>query len=231
MLLLLGAMTCLAATPKVPNTAPVSSPAKAVVTDSVALTPERKAPAVNYEAMEADATAVIAAREAALAGRFLTEFAEQPEAPKPDRMNPVKGIAAIAQQMASNTAKQAALPRNAFHIPGDSVQMMAKDFSGNGTLYTAQVTAVQQGDSVALKNLYNWGSQKGFIAPRAFVADNGAVTIPAQLILNHSSYGLIWIAPMKKNASGSLVYTLDPIKGQMDSKGNINVEGWGIFVL
>ena len=231
MLLLLGAMTCLAATPKVPNTAPVSSPAKAVVTDSVALTPERKAPAVNYDAMEADATAVIAAREAALAGRFLTEFAELPEAPKPDRMNPVKGIAAIAQQMASNTAKQAALPRNAFHIPGDSVQMMAKDFSGNGTLYTAQVTAVQQGDSVALKNLYNWGSQKGFIAPRAFVADNGAVTIPAQLILNHSSYGLIWIAPMKKNASGSLVYTLDPIKGQMDSKGNINVEGWGIFVL
>ena len=134
MLLLLGAMTCLAATPKVPNTAPVSPPAKAVVTDSVALTPERKAPAVNYEAMEADATAVIAAREAALAGRFLTEFAELPEAPKPDRMNPVKGIAAMAQQMASNTAKQAALPRNAFHIPGDSVQMMAKDFSGNGKL-------------------------------------------------------------------------------------------------
>lgn len=60
MLLLLGAMTCLAATPKVPNTAPVSSPAKAVVTDSVALTPGRKAPAVNYDAMEADATAVIA---------------------------------------------------------------------------------------------------------------------------------------------------------------------------
>lgn len=183
MLLLLGAMTCLAATPKVPNTAPVSSPAKAVVTDSVALTPERKAPAVNYDAMEADATAVIAAREAALAGRFLTEFAELPEAPKPDRMNPVKGIAAIAQQMASNTAKQAALPRNAFHIPGDSVQMMAKDFSGNGTLYTAQVTAVQQGDSVALKTSTTGARRRASSLP----APSWPTTAPLPFRLSSSS--------------------------------------------
>ncbi len=225
--LALAGTPCLAAGPNPLATLPVSPPAKAFAADSVQAPAARQGTRAVHEALERETSEILAAKEAQLAGRFLTQFADAPEGTRPDRMAPAASLGSLAAGKTSRTA--APLQRKAFHIPGDSLQMIAKDHSFNGSLYIAQVTARQDGDSIALENLYNWGSQEGFRAPRAFVADNGAVTIPAQKVMDHKTYGEIWIAPMRQQ-NGTIIYSFDPITGQMDASGNITVGGWGLFV-
>lgn len=225
--LALAGTPCLAAGPNPLATLPVSPPAKAFAADSVQAPAARQGTRAVHEALERETSETLAAKEAQLAGRFLTQFADAPEGTRPDRMAPAASLGSLAAGKAARMA--APLQRKAFHIPGDSLQMIAKDHSFNGSLYIAQVTARQDGDSIALENLYNWGSQEGFRAPRAFVADNGAVTIPAQKVMDHKTYGEIWIAPMRQQ-NGTIIYSFDPITGQMDASGNITVGGWGLFV-
>lgn len=227
--LMLAATPCLAGSPSVPVVS-VSPPVKAVATDSVQLSQQRRAATTDREAMEKDVSEVISAKEAAFADRFLTQFEDVPAGTGSDRMTPVAHLSPLLFGSSSYRAPAARLDRKAFHIPNDSVEMMSKDRSFNGSLYVAQITARQDGDSIALENLYNWGSVEGFRAPRAFVADNGVVTIPAQKIMDNATYGEIWIAPMKQTGASNITYSFDPIIGQMDANGNITVEGWGIFV-
>lgn len=179
-----------------------------------------------HKVLETSVTEMLQAKEEMLSQRYLTEFTVPEQAPRPDRLVPLQ---MSLQQTARTKATTHSTAKGAFHIPGDSLQLMAKDHSFNGSLYTAQVTAKQDGDSIALYNVYGWGAMEGYRAPRAYVADNGAVTIPAQLIMNHKTYGAIWIAPMKQQ-NGGIVYSFDPITGQMDAQGNISVGGWGLFV-
>lgn len=182
--------------------------------------------AASHEAMEQSISAMLQGKEEALASRYLTNFTEPAETPAPNRFTTLN----MSLQQCPSSGRMQQAPRAAFHIPGDSLVLITKDFSINGSLYSSPVVAKQDGDSIALYNVYGWGSMDGYRAPRAFVADNGEITIPAQLIVNHATYGEIWIAPMQQKQDGSLVYSFDPIKGQMDAQGNITVGGWGIFV-
>lgn len=225
--LTLIASPCLAGAPSAP-VMPASPPVKAVAADSVQLPSQRRAVVTDRDAMEKDVSEVIDTKEAAFAGRFLTQCKDVPAGTGRDCMTPAARLGSLQAGSSKSTARTQ-LQRKAFHIPGDSLKMISKDLSFNNSLYVAQVTARQDGDSIALENLYNWGGQEGFRAPRAFVADNGVVTIPAQRVMTHKTYGEIWIAPMQQRGTG-IVYTFDPITGQMDADGNITVGGWGLFV-
>ena len=86
------------------------------------------------------------------------------------------------------------------------------------------VRTIEGTDSIAIVNFWQPGiTVKAYVNPT-----DGSVSVPAQHIYNHETYGAIWLAFC--NTDGKPNYTT-PITGQADSSGTISLSSWwGIYV-
>lgn len=121
-------------------------------------------------------------------------------------------------------------PAKAFTMP-DSIQLIAKDFSGlDGKCYITPTMLKKNPTTgkITITNIYQLGSSSDYTAPEVQISGN-TVTIPMQKIYFHSSYGNISIVKMGFVGS-QITYSLDPIVGTIDDQGNISLPSWGIMV-
>lgn len=185
----------------------------------------------NAEAQQEEVMNII---EQKLAKLEKKEFSDLQKADKEQLAVPGPELMGISATLSSSPIiglRLGNIPRNAFVIPASGMRIIAKDNSENGSLYVAAMTIAKDSlDRYVIGNLYNWGKQTGYTPPVVNIdASTGKVSIPSQQILLHSTYGSIWMVPLRIE-NGKYYYSLDPIEGTIAEDGTISLPSWGIMV-
>ncbi len=128
--------------------------------------------------------------------------------------------------MAARTPKA-----SAFQMPEGGYNAIAKDNSYNGNLYCCPMQIVDTEGVVTISNVYGWGAMDGYSAPTMTIDyAAGTVSIPSQKVVDHNSYGEIWMCPIIITSDGKFQYNTQPITGTIDDNGNIELGTWGLLV-
>ena len=118
-----------------------------------------------------------------------------------------------------------------------SMRFVAKDKSYNGNIRSASMNLIKDTSANAtdadyiMLNVFGLGDS---IRMNINLA-GGKVTIPAQVMMYHSTYGDVKMLPMtfEYDANGNVIkmiyYETGNINGTIDEKGTIRLEGWGLL--
>lgn len=104
---------------------------------------------------------------------------------------------------------------------------ISKDYSAMNSDYNyTPIRIVKKGDECFVSNIYGVDTLS-----RCTIDETArTISIPAQKIADHSTYGEIWIIPIEWNGTQGTIKKNGNITGTFNADGSITLGGWGVFV-
>lgn len=118
-------------------------------------------------------------------------------------------------------------------IKGSDYVAIDHTYQGNDVAASMTLTKIAGSDSeYTLKNIYSLGQDKELMA--SIDLETGKVSIPAQIVFTHDTYGDVMFCPMRftienGKITGMRYWTDRPVTGTIDEDGNISLGGWGLM--
>lgn len=221
-----------ASTPQPPPELPQASqsPQSYATLHNEPIAPETSSTTAEAEKAEKETLNIIEAKLASLSTSALVDLQKASPEESSKELPSILDAKAILSPT-TITGLRTGHARSTYTIPTSGMKIIAKDYSVNGSLFVAPMTLSKDtAGQYVLGNVYSWGSQEGYTAPVINVnTGNGTITITAQQVLQHATYGSIWMVPIEIK-DGKYYYSLDPISGTIDDNGTITLSSWGLMV-
>lgn len=119
-------------------------------------------------------------------------------------------------------------------ITGSDYVAIDHTYQGNDVAASMKLTKVEGSDTeYYLSNIYSLGEDKKLML--SINLETGKVSIPAQVVFTHDTYGDVMFCPMRfttdenGQVTGMRYWTNRPVSGTIDEKGNISLDGWGLM--
>ena len=200
---------------------PVSAMASASVSTGASTAPSDDGAAARERAMAMDRLVAAKTTEMAESSDWVPAGAKVELERQPRQWTVSTTIPAVGQPSRYQAPAQKA--------PGAAKYgaMFSKDItrSGDPDYFPLQLTSTGGKDSV--HNVYGLGTAVSI----EINASKGTVSIPAQQIYQHKTYGPVFICPVNIS-NGSMSYDKNgSVAGTIDANGKITLSSWGVFVV
>ena len=141
----------------------------------------------------------------------------------PQKVAPMSSTKGMKGILSSSRQKVGTAPHKAAQAPVGGY--IAKDRLSSGSLNTYAMSLVQEDGQYYMQAVYGLDDKVSI----TINLKAGTVSIPAQKLYTHNTYGDLWIYPVEVNDTQVTYYPQGAVSGTIDENGVITLDAWGVI--